>query len=413
MMSTQPIGYVDLIRRNAPFRRLWYGQIVSQFGDWLDSVALFTLVFDLTGSGQALGLLLVAEFLPSTLVSPFAGVILDRLPRKLVMIHSDIWRGGLVLLLLLVQGAGDIWLLYLVVVLKVALTGFFEPARSAILPDVISRAELIAANGLSGATWSAVLAFGAAIGGLVTGTLGVQYAFLLDACSFLLSAWLIAGVRVEESHHTRTSDLSHVSGLRAFGDGLRFILQRRDVACYTFAKAMWSTGGGVLLLLTLYGREIFPLGKDGALSIGLFYTARGVGACIGPLIARRIGGDTITALRRALGLSYFLSVAGYLWFSNTSWFALALLAVVLGHMGGSINWVFSTALLQIYVPDGLRGRVFAVEFAALMFATALSSYLTGLANDTGWTPRALALVLALLFAIPGTLLTVLLWKRIE
>lgn len=409
-MSTHSIGYIALLRRNAPYRRLWYGQVVSQLGDWFDNVALFTLILDLTDSGQALGLLLVAEFLPSTLVSPFAGVLLDRLSRKWVMVYADLWRAGLVLLLLLVQGPGDVWLLYLAVVLKVTLTGVFEPARSAILPNLVSREDLVAANGLSGATWSAVLAFGAAAGGLVVGTLGVQAAFLIDACSFVLSAWLIAGVPVQETHHVRTEDVPHASGPGEFVAGLRFIVQQRDVVCYTFAKALWSMSGGVLLLLTLYGREIFPLGENGAFSIGLFYMARGVGAWIGPLVAQRVGGSSVIALRRAMGLAYFLSLAGYLWFSSTPWFGLALLAVMVGHMGGSINWVFSTALLQIQVPDGLRGRVFAVEFAALMFTSALSNYVTGMANDAGWSPRSLALVLGLLFIVPGAITTLLLWR---
>ncbi len=411
-MSSERIGYSSLLRHNRPFRRLWYGQIVSQFGDWFDQIALYTLVFSLTGgSGTALGALLVAEFLPATLVSPFAGVILDRMPRKLVMVLSDIGRALLVPLVLLVQGPEQLWLLYLVVILKVTLTGFFEPARSAILPNIVSRAELVAANELSSITWSAVLALGAALGGLVAGVFGFRVAILLDALSFLLSAWLIASVAVHETHHSHAQQVPLTAGLHELRDGLRFTLRRADIFCYTFAKALWNIGGGVLLLFTLYGQQIFPLGKDGAVSIGLFYAARGVGAGIGPVVARLIGGQAVGFLRRALGLAYFLSTLGYLLFSTTPSFALALLAVMIGHMGGSINWVFSTALLQIEVPDHLRGRVFAVEFAALMFMTALSTYLTGVANDAGWPPRALALVLALLFLLPGTALTLLLWRQ--
>jgi MFS family permease len=418
MSSQQPVGYVALVRQNARFRRLWYGQIVSQLGDWFDTIALFTLVSELTGgSGQALGLLLVAEFLPPTLVSPFAGVIIDRLPRKLVLVLSDILRALLVLLVLLVDGPGDIWLIYTVVVLKVSLVGVFEPARAALLPNVVSRGELVAANALSGITWSAMLAFGAALGGLVAGTLGFQAAILLDALSFWVSGWLINGIPVKETHHLPAAQQGEApehaskSGIHELGEGLRFISGQRDLFLLTFAKAFWNISGGVLVLFTLYGQQLFPIGQDGAISIGLFYAARGVGAGIGPILARRISGESLVNMRRAVGLAYFLSTAGYLWFSQTPWFALALLAVVLAHMGGSINWVFSTALLQIQVPDKLRGRVFAIEFAALMFTTALSSYLTGAANDAGWSPRALAVVLALLFLLPGGLLTVLLWRK--
>lgn len=408
--TPRPVGYLELVRGNAPFRRLWYGQIVSQLGDWFDQIALYTLVAALTGgSGTALGALLVAEFLPPTLVSPFAGVIIDRLPRKLVLVLTDLGRALLILAVLWVRSPDMLWLVYLVVVLKVSLTGIFEPARSAILPNIVSRAELVAANALSGLTWSMVLAFGAALGGLVAGLLGFEAAILLDCCTFLISAWLIAGVPVTETHHTERQPGSALASLGALGEGLRFILRRGDIIYYAFAKTAWNISGGVLLLFTLYGQQIFPLGVNGAISIGLLYAARGMGAGIGPILARRIGGESITAMRRALSLAYFLSLLGYLGFSGTSSFVLVLLLVMVAHMGGSINWVFSTALLQIEVPDSLRGRVFAIEFAALMFTTALSTFLTGAANDAGWSPRELAVVLSLLFALPGIVYTLLLW----
>ncbi len=415
-MATRPIGYITLLRQNTPFRRLWYGQVVSQLGDWFDNIALYTLTLTLTGgSGTALGALLVAEFLPPTLVSPFAGVLLDRLPRKQVMILSDILRALLVLLLLLVSGPEDLWLIYVVMVLKVSMIGFFEPARSAMLPNVVSRDQLPAANVLSGITWSTMLALGGALGGLVAGTLGFRVAIVLDAVSFLLSAWFIYRVQVTETHHlpgnrsSAEAGTAALSGLRQLGEGLRFVVSQRDIFLLTFAKAFWNLGAGVLLLFTLYGQQIFPLGTEGAISIGLFYAARGVGAAVGPILARRLTRESEIAMRRAVGLGYFLSTVGYLWFSSAPMLVLALLAAVLAHAGGSINWVFSSALLQIEVPDHLRGRVFAVEFAALMLTTALSTYLTGAANDAGIGPRELAAGLALIFLLPGALLSVLLW----
>lgn len=428
-MAPAPVGYIALLRQNLPFRRLWYAQVVSQLGDWFDSIALYTLLLALTGSGQAVGALLVAQFLPAALVGPFAGVVIDRLPRKLVMIVSDILRALLVLLLLRVQTIDDIWLIYGVTTLKFALTSFFEPARSAIIPNIASRVELVAANGLSGATWSAMLALGAALGGIVVGTLGVRAAFLLDAATFVLSAFLVWRVPFKEQRSSGRADADAVADpssgmptpirhptpgdqlLPELSAGLRFVGRRTDLLCYTFSKALWSLSGGVLLLLTLYGREIFPVGRDGATSIGLFYAARGIGAGVGPLLASYLGGGSVRFLQRAIGPAFFLSALGYLWISGSQTLLLALLAVLVAHMGGSVQWVYSTVLLQMAVPDHLRGRVFAIEYAALTLTTALSAYLTGVANDAGWTPRALAVALALMFVLPGLLLTLVLWQQ--
>ncbi|HWQ14086.1 MAG TPA: MFS transporter [Roseiflexaceae bacterium] len=407
-MTTSSIGYLALLRRNRPFRRLWYGQIVSQLGDWFASIALFTLLLRLTGSGQAVGLLLVAELLPATLVGLWAGVLVDRLPRKAVLIAADVGRALLVLLFLLVHDAGDIWIVYAATVLKVVLASFFEPARSAVVPVLTARAELVAANAISGATWSAMLAIGAALGGLVAGTLGAETAFVIDAASFLLSAAIIWRIPIREEHlEARVA----TGGAQDLAEGLGFLARRRDVALYALTKALWSMGGGVLVLLTLFGRQVFPLGEDGALSIGLLYAARGVGAAIGPLLAQRLGGSSVRFLRRMLGPAILCTGLGYALVSAAPSLPLAALAVVLAHMGGSTQWVYSTVLLQMSVPNRLLGRVFAVELALLTLTTAASSYITGLLADAAWDPRTLAAAMALVFVPPGVGLLALLWRE--
>jgi hypothetical protein len=407
-MSQQSIGYRALLRRNRPFRRIWYGQIVSQLGDWFDSIALYALLLRLTGSGQAVGILLVAQFLPSTIVGLWSGVIIDRLPRKLVLIAADIGRAMLVLLYLMVHDASQVWIIYVVMVLKVSLTSFFEPARSAVIPAVTTRDELVAANAIGGATWSAMLALGAALGGLVAGTLGTSAAFLIDSFSFLLSAAFIWGVSIPEHHLDGQARPSQLHELR---EGFAFISRHRDVALYTLTKALWSFGGGVLLLLTLFGRRVFPLGVDGALSIGLLYAARGVGAGIGPILAQRWGGESVRFLRRAIGPAFFCTALGYVAFSTTPWLWLASLAIVLAHIGGSIQWVFSTTLLQMSVPNRLLGRVFAAELALMTLTSSISNYVVGTASDAGWSPQLLALAMAAAFIVPGVALTLLLWRE--
>lgn len=406
-MASQSIGYVSLLRRNTPFRRLWYGQVVSQLGDWFDSIALYALLPRLTGSTQSVGLLLLAQFIPTAIVGPWAGVIIDRLPRKLTMIASDVGRALTVLLLLLVQDASMVWLVYVAVVLKFILSAFFEPARTAIIPAVTRREELVAANAIGGATWSAMLAIGAALGGVVAGTFGTNVAFLIDAASFLLSAVLVWSVKAEETHLNTPVQSNQLQDLRA---GFAYLAAERDVLIYALSKGLWSLSGGILVVLTLFGREVFPLGVDGALSIGLLYAARGVGAGVGPVVATHFGGSSERFLRRMLGPAFLLTAVGYVLCAGAPSLLLAALAVVLAHCGGSMQWVYSTALLQMEVPDRLLGRVFAIELALLTLTTGLSSYATSLLADLGWPPYSLALLMAALFVPSGVWLTWRLWR---
>jgi MFS family permease len=407
VMGSERGGYWALLRDNRPFRRLWYGQLASQLGDWFDTIALYTLLLRLGGSGADLGLLLVCQALPSALVGPWAGVLIDRLSRRSVLLVADLGRAVLVLLFLTVRQPEQLWLVYAVSFAKFTLSAFFEPAREAVVPDVVPREQLVTANSISGLTWSTMLAGGAALGGLVVAGLGTDLAFVLDSVSFFLSAAFTWAVRVRESHLGGPPRGHALGELR---EALAYLLARRDVALYTLCKSLWSVGGGaVLVLLPLFGREVFPLGEEGALSMGLLYMARGIGASLGPVLAHRVGGSSVRALRRWLGPGFLLMAAGYLLFGWASVLPLALCAVAVAHFGGSTQWVFSTALVQLSVPGRLQGRVFAVELTLYTLVFCISSYVTGRAAAAGWRPPSLAIVAALLFVVPGLGLTLLLW----
>ena len=160
-------GYAELLRTNTSYRNLWLGQVVSLLGDWFNLVATATLVQQLTGSSAQVGLLFALRMLAPFVVSPFAGVVADRFDRRRVLIASDLLRAAVVLGFLFVDEADEVWLLYALTFAQLGLSGFFFPTHRAILPDVVARRDLGTANALGAATWSTMLAFGAAAGGPV------------------------------------------------------------------------------------------------------------------------------------------------------------------------------------------------------------------------------------------------------
>src|ERR687884_1332632 len=124
------VGYLELLRTNRNFRQLWLGQVVSQMGDWFDTIALYTIILQLTGSGRNVGLLMVARFVPSFVFGPISGVIADRFSRQKIMIWSDLLRAVVVLGFLFVRRAEQLWIIYVLTVLQLALSTFFEPAKT-------------------------------------------------------------------------------------------------------------------------------------------------------------------------------------------------------------------------------------------------------------------------------------------
>src|SRR5438874_7478862 len=185
-------SYLSILRANRNFRLLYIGQTISQLGDWFNAVAVFALLLDLTGSATAVAWMMIVQFLPVALIGPLAGVVVDRVDRRRLMIVTDLLRGCLILALLLIRRREEVWIAYVVMAFTVGAQAFFEPARTATIPNVTAAEELLTANALSSATWSAMLAIGASIGGVVAAVAGRNVAFVVNALSFFASAIFLA-----------------------------------------------------------------------------------------------------------------------------------------------------------------------------------------------------------------------------
>jgi predicted MFS family arabinose efflux permease len=388
---------LTLIRSNRDFRLLWFGQIVSQLGDWFNIVALFALLFELTGSATAVAALMVMQMLPVALVGPLAGVVVDRFDRRRIMIAADLLRGTAVLGLLLVRTPETVWLAYVVTGIMVACSGFFEPARSATVPSIVPREQLVAANAISTGTWSAMLAIGAALGGGVAAWLGRDAAFLLNATSYLLSALFLLRMRVPRVEEASRA----VIGLRGVIDGLTYIRGHREVARIALVKGGWAIVGGALLLLTVFGDRIFRIGDSSDAGIGILYASRGVGALAGSLIVSVIASRKGNLIR-LIAPAYFVAGACYASLAIVPSIGMAALAVIAAHVFGSILWVSSNVLLQLQVPDAYRGRVFSAELIVLALVQSTVAYGTALSLDL-WQvdPRVLAAVVGFGLWIPA------------
>jgi len=405
-------SYFRLVRGNRNFRRLWGAQVISEIGDWFYTLAIYTLLLQLTGKAGSVALALVLQVLPQTFVGPTAGVINDRLRRKHVMIAADLARFFIVLAMLFVRTQSMVWLVYLLLLLETVMAAFFEPARSSVIPNIVAREDVILANTLSSATWSVNLLVGASVGGVVAAFLGRDAVFLLNALSFLGSAALILGMRFEEPHAESATPL-RARDLWDFSpvvEGLRYVGGDRCLLATVFAKAGELMIGPSWVLFTVMGPLYFAVrwhGLDaqrgGTLGMTLLLGARGIGALVGPLISARWAGHSEKRLRYAVLFGYLATAVGYaaLGINGNVW--LACLCIILGHAGGSTVWVSSTTILQLNTDDRFRGRVFAADLGLVMFTIALGAYLCGVLLDWGISARTLASVTGFSLLLPAAM----------
>jgi predicted MFS family arabinose efflux permease len=405
-------SYWRLLRGNRNFRRLWMAQIVSEIGDWFYTLSIYTLLLQLTGHASSVALALVLQVLPQTLVGPTAGVVNDRLRRKHVMIAADILRCVIVLAMLLVRSRSMVWLVYPLLVAETIMAAFFEPARSSVIPNIAARGEVLIANTLSSATWSANLLIGAAVGGLVAAFFGRDTVFILNGLSFLASAVLIGGMHFAEPHAEAAAPL-RLGDLVDFSpvlEGIRYVRNHRTLLPTVFAKAGAFMIGPSWVLFTVMGAHDFAVhgrnvdaARGAMLGMSILMGGRGLGALVGPLVSARWAARSDRRLQLGILFGYIVTAIGYaaLGRNGTVWMAAA--CAMLAHMGGSTIWVFSTTLLQLHTDDRFRGRVFSADLGFAMLTIAVGAFLCGRLLDAGIAARTVATWTGFVMLVPAML----------
>jgi MFS family permease len=405
-------AYLRLLRRNPNFRRLWLAQIVSEIGDWFYTLAIYSLLLQLTGRASSVALALMLQVLPQTVIGPIAGVINDRVRRKQVMITADVIRMVIVLAMLLVRSRSTVWLVYPLLLMETLMAGFFEPARASVIPNIAPREDVLLANTLSSATWSVNLLIGASVGGLVAALLGRNAVFLLNALSFLLSALLIGRMRFEEPHAEAAAPLRARDALdfSPIVEGVRYVRKDRRLFTAVFGKAGELMIGPSWVLFTVMGVQYFHVHIRGIdpqrgaiLGMSLLLGARGIGAVFGPLFSARWAGQSDRRLQLGVLVGYLTIGTGYFGLGIAPNVWMACLFIALAHCGGSTVWVFSTTLLQLNTEDRFRGRVFSADLGLAMLTVAVGAYVCGVFLDHGVSARAVASGTGLLMVVPAIL----------
>ncbi|MFN8375401.1 MAG: MFS transporter [Anaerolineae bacterium] len=389
--------YIRLLRGNRNFASLWLAQVISLAGDWFNTITLSTLVVRYSNnSGLAISLFFLARFVPTLLLSPYAGVLVDRFNRKRLLIYSNVLRAFIVMGFLLATTADRLWLIYVLSVLQFTVAAVFEPAQSALIPRLVEEKDLIVANTLSSVTWSALLSIGAIIGGIVASIFGSGFALAFDAVTFAVGALLISGIQVPVSK--RQAEVEPAAQLNisvqdwgteaskkpahhgSFREGLQYLAKHPSTIAVMLVKGGNSLGN-VDTLMTIFATQIFVLGNDGQLSLGYMYSAFGVGAVVGPLIINRFNDGSVRKMRRLVTVGFVLALLGWLVLSSAGMLWIALAALFIRAMGGSVNWTYSSVIIQKTVPDRFLGRVFALDMAVFQLATVLSTIVHGALVD--------------------------------
>lgn len=391
--------YINLVSNNRDYRRLWLSQIVSNFGDWFGILAVYALITQYSDSEFLLGLIIVVKMLSLASFSPFAGYITDRLDRRRTMIVCDLVRGVLVLGLLLIGSYETLWLAYVLTAFQMMFSAIFEPAKTSSIPNVTTEQELVDANILSSASWSIIFTMGMGFGGLATAWLGTDLVFIINAISYVISAYFIYKAVIPQKKMSEAELKRTRNPLTGIKEGFGYLFSNHQILRPTLAKGCFTMLlGGLTYMLILVAEDVLMMGSIG---LGLLYSARGVGTGIGPIIGRRIF-DRERDWVRAMGYCMMFGGLMYSVVGMTTSLGVMLFFVFIAHAASGANWVMSTVLLQRRTPDTFRGRIFSTEWLLFTLTQSASVIAASWILENNWlTIQQTMIVYAFLLVVAG------------
>lgn len=342
---------------------------MSNFGDWFGLLALYAVIAKYSDSELLLGLIIVVKMLSLAFFSPFAGYLADRFNRRKLMIFCDFARAAAIIGILLVRSPETLWIAFVLTSIQMMLSALFEPAKTSSIPNVTTQEQLVDANVISTATWSIIFTSGMALGGFATEFLGTNLVFILDAFSYLISAWFLYKAVIpqveqsaEEKHRTRNP-------LIGIKEGFSYLTSNRHILRPSIAKGTSTMFlGGLVYLLIIVSEDVLKMGSIG---LGLLYAARGFGTGVGPIVGRRLFRDQKDWVM-VMGFSILTTGVMYVVVGWSMSILLMILFVFLAHTASGANWVMSTILLQQRTTDTFRGRIFSTEWLLFTVANSFS-----------------------------------------
>ena len=411
------LTYLQLLRGNRSFRRLWFGQVISELGNWFNFIAGLGLVRALShGDPEVTTIMLLARLVPFTVFAPLAGAFVDRWSRRTVMIVADLARVAVALGFLLVHGPEQFWIAYVCTALLAFFGAFFEAAKNASLPNITGERDLLAGNALMFSSRFLLMSFGAALGGWTAANVGYRAAFIVNAISFVASAfsvWLIPDEQTRQmvAMPEERRELKRPAFWTDLREGWSYIVSHAPVATILGINVLWATGGGAINLISdRLGGIVFAgeHGISGDSAVAALYFAAGMGLFIGMLIARRAG--TYFEVRGKITgfIGWSLMAQGVIFalmgVMPSLW--LACLLLFFGRILLGAEFAVQETLLMRLVPDKLRGRVSTTDRATEILIWSFSTSIAGW-SLRAITPRTLTVISGLLSATSGAVWLIL------
>jgi MFS family permease len=397
-MGTHKAGILTVLR-NRNFTTLWLGQLISKVGDNFAVIAALVLINELAqASGLAVVVIATAMTVPQ-LFALVSGVLVDRLSRKTVMIVTDLLRAGVILLPLLIQHSGHLYILYISAFLLTGIGAMFVAARNASIPNIVPEEHLLTANALIQATELVSLILGASLATLVIGLTSTSTAFVVDAISFVVSALLIASTHIPRPRRA-AAPTAQRSEWRKFwhelGNGVRYIAGNKHLLQLMLITTMATLGlSATVLLAAAYFKQLLNISAE---YLGVLQATEGIGMALGALLISIYA--SWARSRQIVSIAMIALGTGILVFAMAPSYWMVLIgALVVGMCVVSARTTLA-AMTQALVPDSQRGRVESAMVTVIGIGTMGALVMAGIMGDL-FGPKAILVTTGVIVLLAG------------
>lgn len=377
-------------RQNRNFQRLWSAQLISQFGDRINQLALVGLIAErVPGSAMGLAKLMAFTIVPVFLVQPFAGVFVDRWDRRTTLFVCDILRGLLTLSIPFLFLSGDSMVpIYAAVFLAFCCSRFYSPAKMSIIPDIVEKDSLLMANSLVSTTGMIAFVLGCALGGFLIDHYGARNGFIIDGVTFLVSAVLVFSMDFSRSFKMDRAAIFKVSReiigpirrsvWSELKEGLRYLVQNKELRLIIgMISAILAAGGAVYVVIIVFIQECFQsVTKD----LGVLAVCLGAGLFLGAIIYGRWGKRMVwykTMFWGMLSGGVLLAAFALSIYFEPHLTVAMVLALALGIVTGPV-FITANTIVHVVSDANMRGKVFSaleiVIHLAFLIAMLISSW---------------------------------------
>jgi MFS transporter, DHA3 family, macrolide efflux protein len=383
--------YLQLLSTNKNIRTLWLAGLFSNFGSWFTTVALYALLLEFNASSMLVAVLAAIHMIPGALLAPVSGVMIDKVDAKKLILSLIVLQIVATFFMIFINDASQIWLLFLLVLFKMAGASFVFTAEMALTPHLVKEEELRYANDINAATWSITFVVGMALGGLAVEYIGIASAFILDIITFIIAFLLMKNLQIHKTIHKSSERIFHL-----MKEGFFYLKNRPKVMHLILLHA--AVGLTAFdALITLLARDYYANQVSEPLAIGFMQAIKAVGLFLGPFVF-----IYFTNQKKLLTWLFFAQgLAILLWVTLQFDYYLSFFGLFFTGLFITSIWSITFSMIQSSIDEAYYGRVIAYNDMIFLSVNAIVSILIGVLAQAHLSLELITSIFGVMFFVTG------------